>query len=135
MTLGDGTLGSGTLGDPGVERAVPTEQFQLENIPHLALPLRIQNRRYAVNEQDSTDELADCVRAICLTAKEFRPEQPEFGIRDPTFQTMPINTNDIINSIAQFEDRVDVEVEVLTDPTGIQSVNIKILHPEEDEEA
>ena len=106
----------------------------MADIPHISLPIRIVGRAYAVNDQDSEDDLVDCVQAICQFEREYRVEQPEFGILDPTFATMPINTNDIINQINKWEPRADVDVSLEFNPDGTQEVHIKMLHPEDDDE-
>lgn len=57
-------------------------------IPHFSLPFNIGNDGKAVvNDQDSVNEISDCVHAIVRTNKGFRPEKPEFGITDQVFTT------------------------------------------------
>ena len=55
-------------------------------IPHFALPFQFApGSSAAVVEQDSIDEIAECVLAILLCPRGYRVELPEFGINDPTF--------------------------------------------------
>lgn len=53
--------------------------------PHFALPFRIVDGVTAVTEQDSDDEIRDCVRAIVLCPCGHRIEAPTFGAPDQTF--------------------------------------------------
>lgn len=53
--------------------------------PHFSLPFRFATPLAAVSEQDSIDEIADCVLAIMLCPLGFRVELPDFGLPDPAF--------------------------------------------------
>ena len=94
--------------------------------PHLAIPLRVENNQFAINEQDSEQEAKACVWVIVSTEKDSRPEQPEFGINDPTFETMPININGILEAIARWEPRVETEIDTIELPDGTQRLNIYV---------
>jgi len=48
-------------------------------------------RAAAVVEQDTLDEIADCVLAVLLCPLGFRVELPTFGFQDPTFTTGPVD--------------------------------------------
>lgn len=54
-------------------------------VPHFSMPLRFVAGQAVVVEQDSTDEITDCVANICRYRTGDRPEKPDFGIPDPTF--------------------------------------------------
>lgn len=82
-------------------------------IPHLSLPLRFvpgQSKRMsaAVTEQDSMDEIADCVLAILLCPQGFRVELPEFGIPDPAFTD--VDLEQLREQIEEWEPRADAEL-------------------------
>jgi phage baseplate assembly protein W len=74
-------------------------------IPHFSLPFRFATPQVAVSEQDSIDEIADCVLAILLTPAGMRIELPEFGIVDPTFQQMPVDLAAISDAVDAWEPR------------------------------
>jgi len=96
----------------------------MPDYPHLAIPIRMENGQFVTNEQDSDEEAKTCVWAIISTQKGSRPEQPEFGINDPTFDTMPIDISDIMESIARWEPRVETDVSTQDGADGTQKVNI-----------
>jgi hypothetical protein len=58
-----------------------------------------------VNEQDSLDDIADCVVAILNTHLGWRDEVPEFGIPDLTFRRVPIGSADLFDMIGPQEPR------------------------------
>jgi phage baseplate assembly protein W len=74
-------------------------------IPHFSLPFRIHNGSAVVVEQDSTDEILDCVQAICSYPAGSRPEQPDFGIPDQTFRQGGVDTDAIAAAVDQWEPR------------------------------
>ena len=65
----------------------------MTDVPHFAYPFRFATPQAAVVEQDSLDEIADCVLAVLLCPQGFRVELPSFGIEDPTFTTQPVDVS------------------------------------------
>ncbi len=57
----------------------------MSDVPHFALPFRFASPQVAVTEQDSLEEISDCVVATLLCPEGFRVELPAFGWPDPTF--------------------------------------------------
>jgi hypothetical protein len=102
-------------------------------LPHLSLPLRVQNKQYVQTEQDTDSEATDCVFIICSFPKEWRAEDPDFGIEDPTFETQPIDTDDIAGTIAYYEPRVNVVIETEDTDDGQSSVTISVTLPTSDD--
>lgn len=96
----------------------------MADIPHLAVPLQVINGQFVTVEQDTDDEVAQCVRNICAFERGFRIEDPDFGIADPTFTTMPIDTDDIAIALEDYEDRAMVTIFQEIAPDG--SVNIRL---------
>ena len=74
-------------------------------IPHFSLPFRFSTPQAAVSEQDSLDEIADCVLAILLCPTGFRVELPEFGYDDPTFSTPRVDVETIRTAVEFWEPR------------------------------
>ncbi len=88
----------------------------MADIPHFSLPFRLVfdnmgSLHAAVNEQDSIDDVADCVEAIAICPLGFRPELPDFGLRDQTFSQGGISTEEIQIAISQWEPRADFLIE------------------------
>jgi phage baseplate assembly protein W len=57
----------------------------LARTPHFSLPFRLSGTSFAVSEQDSAEEIADCVEAILRTPEGSRIDVPGFGRPDGTF--------------------------------------------------
>lgn len=79
--------------------------------PKLAVPFRIERGRALVVEQDSVEEVTQCVEAILKTPIGSRMENPEFGVPDQTFREGGANLDDLALSITQWEPRADVYLE------------------------
>lgn len=77
-------------------------------IPHLAVPIRFENDEIAVVEQDSPDDIAQCVEAVLRTIVGTRIDAPEYGISDPTFhQISPSPSAEAyVQAVERFEPRV-----------------------------
>lgn len=88
-------------------------------VPKLRVPLRLENGRLALVEQGSQDNVAGCVYAILSYERGSRLEDPDFGVEDPTFGTMPLDLDEWFEQIAAYEPRAQVqtqqEIEDLTD--------------------
>lgn len=57
-------------------------------VPHFDLPFRFTggyDKKVAVAEQGSVEDLANCVYTIVVCPRGWRDEVPDFGIPDPTF--------------------------------------------------
>jgi phage baseplate assembly protein W len=98
-------------------------------IPHLAVPLQVINGQFVTVEQDTDDEVAQCVRNICAFERGFRIEDPDFGINDPTFTTMPIDTEDISTALETYEDRAQVDIYQEIAPDGTVNVRLEVTIP------
>lgn len=70
--------------------------------PHLRVPLRIHNGVLDVVEQDSIEEVEQCVEAIVRTPVGSYELEPELGISDPTFSP---DISDIKASVDEWEPR------------------------------
>lgn len=77
------------------------------NAPHFDLPFRI-NKKVAEVEQDTIDDVYNCVWASLVTPEGWRPEAPDFGMPDLTFETQPLNETLITSKLVQDEPRADV---------------------------
>lgn len=96
------------------------------SIPHLALPLRYVNGSALVNEQDSPDDIADCVYAICKTNPGDRVELPDFGLLDMAFGQEPLSASAAQTQIEQWEPRALVLLDIAPDKYDISIVNAQV---------
>lgn len=87
----------------------------MADIPHFALPFRVENGRAVVNEQDTTDDVVTCVVAVLLCPTGYRAELPEFGIDDPTFREGGPDQEAIATAIQRWEPRADTLLETTRD--------------------
>jgi hypothetical protein len=80
---------------------IPQREVQL---PHFSLPFRFGGLRggTVVNEQDSEDDVIDCVKLIVAYPVNSREDLPNFGIPDLVFK-MKSKTNAIALSAAVLE--------------------------------
>lgn len=99
------------------------------NVPHLAVPFQVINGQWVTVEQDTDDEVAQCVRNLCAFERGYRAEDPDFGIADPTFTTMPIDTEDIARALSVYEDRALIEIFQTISPDGSVEVRLEVTLP------
>jgi phage baseplate assembly protein W len=62
----------------------------------------------AVVEQDDLEDVVNCVEAAMRTDKGSRSDIPTFGISDPTFMMLPVDTNQVIAEVTSHEDRASL---------------------------
>lgn len=113
------------------------------DVPHFSLPFRFEadnmgNLHASVNEQDSPEDIADCVQGILSCPLGFRLELPDFGVRDQTFSSPGASIDDIQAAIALYEPRADVLIEedpsqlgFLIDKMQVKQNVITVLQSEE----
>lgn len=95
----------------------------MAQIPHFALPLRLDGiGRLATIEQDSADEIAQCVAVILATPEGSRVEVPDFGI--PRLEFNLPDTADIIAAVQEWEPRADLSLDVVRDLPGTTSTAV-----------
>jgi len=80
------------------------------NNPHFDLPFRMvtvgaTQQQVATVEQDTLDDVANCVLASLLTHIGQRPEALTFGSADLTFQSQPLDVQSIIQKVVHDEPR------------------------------
>lgn len=61
-------------------------------------------------EQDSLDDIANCVEAILRTPLGFRDDATDLGSPDYTFASLPVGADTIAENISVQEPRVDILV-------------------------
>lgn len=80
----------------------------MTDVPHFSLPFRFAHPQAAVSEQDSLDEIADCVYVVLVCPTGFRVELPAFGLPDPAFSMPAPDLDEIRDVIETWEERAGV---------------------------
>lgn len=80
------------------------------NTPHFAFPFVLENSGAVVVEQDSIDEVFDCVEAIVTCQTGQCEDLPGLGIPDLTFSQAPLNTSSLILAVLSQEPRANESV-------------------------
>jgi hypothetical protein len=82
----------------------------MDDIPHLALPLRIVGDHFVAVQQDTVDELQSTVACIVGFPLGYRDERPDFGIVPLELTERPLDVLDIEQAIEAFEPRAQARV-------------------------
>lgn len=82
------------------------------NIPHFAVPFNLSANGAATVEQDSTEDVAACVGAICRTPKGTRLDSPEFGIDEVVFRERGPDRESLQKTIEFWEPRAQMYIEI-----------------------
>lgn len=104
----------------GVALAQPVD------IPHLAYPFTITADGAVVVQQDSVEEVAACVAAICSFVEGEREDNPTFGIPSPLFAGVPIDTTSIRAALQVLEPRAALDIVESGDPFDASDRTITI---------
>jgi len=98
------------------------------DVPHFDLPFQLNKNGATVVEQDSIDDIVNCVTAIAVTPVGWRTEVPTFGIPDIAMRRFPIGAEDINNWISNQEPRAALVVEERQDKVDhlVDYVNIGV---------
>jgi phage baseplate assembly protein W len=99
----------------------------MTDVPHFALPFRIENGGAVVNDQDTTDDVVTCVLAILLCPTGYRVELPEFGIDDPAFREGGPDAEAIAAAIQVWEPRADTLTSTQRDALDELAYDVSIL--------
>lgn len=96
--------------------------------PHFDLPFRFRFGQVAVAEQDSLDDVANCVTAIVSTHVNWRDEVPSFGIVDLALRKQPLDGEGLRDAIEEQEPRATATIRET--PSGYDNlmdvVNVKV---------
>lgn len=98
--------------------------------PHFSLPLRFEGGRLAVTEQDSIEEIGDCVETVLRYRPGDRDDEPEFGTPDQAFEREV--GPEIEAAIAEWEPRADTTVDEERDllDDAISRVSVELRNEE-----
>lgn len=78
--------------------------------PHFDLPFRIGTKTAEV-QQDTIEDVTNCVEVCVRTHIGRRKELPEFGIEDLTLRDQPIRMADVLRRVTENEPRAVVLID------------------------
>jgi hypothetical protein len=89
-------------------------------LPHFAAPFAF-GPSGAVNviEQNTVEEKATCVFNIASCPVGFLAHDPDFGIEDLSFATVPINTAGLVDALSEQEPRAALEATETGSPLDV----------------
>jgi len=70
----------------------------------------------AQTEQDSFEDIANCVEAICRTPYGFRLDNPDFGFPSIELLSQPVLSEDVIETVQNQEPRASI---LMTEAPGL----------------
>src|SRR5262245_66564192 len=87
------------------------------DLPHFDLPFRFAYRSgkpsVVVVDQDTNDDVFNCVVAIVRTYEGFRPEMPDFGLPEQVFMVELLDTDALGADVVAEEGRARVVMDTL----------------------
>jgi hypothetical protein len=100
----------------------------MTDVPHFDLPFRLGAAGVPVVEQDTIDDVANCVVVIASTHIGWRAEVPTFGIPDLTMRKQPLGADDINTMVSAQEPRATLIVDEQPDKADnlIDRINIGV---------
>lgn len=104
----------------------------MADVPHFDLPFRLVGSSFATVEQDSIDDVANCVEAILRTRVGYRTWVPEFGSPEYVLKRSPFGTEDVMAIISAQEPRAEMMVQESIDSYDelIDRLHIEIVSKE-----
>jgi|SRR5215472_7277139 len=73
--------------------------------PHFDLPFKLTLNGANTVEQDTYEDVANCVECICRTPQGFRIDNFEFGFPNLELLSQPILTEDVEETVSEQEPR------------------------------
>jgi phage baseplate assembly protein W len=88
--------------------------------PHFDLPFRFSgstgiNKSAVVAEQNSFEDIANCVEAIVRTPIGFRNDAPQFGFPTLELLEQPIVSSDVVSIVQAQEPRATILISEMPD--------------------
>lgn len=83
--------------------------------PHFDLPFRFSPTSAVCVEQDSFNDVANCVEVIVSTPQGFRDDSPDFGLPELEFANQPLHIDEISAIINAQEPRAEILTRERTD--------------------
>jgi phage baseplate assembly protein W len=77
-------------------------------VPHFAFPFRLNGNSFAVIEQDTVQEVQQCVVILLLTPAGSRLVLPNYGTPETLYTQTPANVAGILARLTNWEPRASV---------------------------
>lgn len=101
-------------------------------VPHLRWPLQLAGGMLLAVEQDTIDDVEQCVHVLLSTPVGSRPLAPDIGAADPTFVGVdPADLESRLTDPDLGEPRADVTVSVTDGPEQVVSVQVALAETQE----
>lgn len=86
----------------------------MADTPHFKFPFQLSadGRRPKETEQDSDDEILDCVQVLLMTLPSQRIDIPEYGMPEQAFLEGGADSSQIMSTIKRWEPRVNLVLSV-----------------------
>ena len=95
------------------------------SVPHLLAPFTLNpDGSLATLEQDTVDEVAQCVAVVLGTVEGSRLAVPELGIADPTF--LGVGVGDIEAAVSTWEPRATLTISPAVPPTNQIQITVTV---------
>ena len=102
----------------------------MADVPHLTFPLRVISGRFACLEQDSPQDVAQCVATLLRTPYGWRDDMPDLGVDHVEFRMGGPNLQEIERQIVTYEPRA--EALISDDPAALEDalavVDVKLTN-------
>lgn len=108
---------------------MPAYRQQDVQNPHFQLPMKFggANGGALVNEQDTGEDIVDCIKAIVAFTIGDREDMPEFGIPDILFRQFDeVIIGQVRQAIEEWEERAAIDVDGGFDITDAQIWNLLV---------
>ncbi len=84
--------------------------------PHLQWPVRIETGRLAVVEQDTFDDVAQCVKIIASTPLGGASWDPQLGVRGLLYGEGGADPDETYEAVERSEPRAEIQIDRALDP-------------------
>lgn len=82
------------------------------DVPHFAVPFNITTEGAEIIEQDSYDDIVQCVEALCRTPKGTRLDSPDYGIDEVVLREPGPDRVKLERAISYWEPRARVAIDI-----------------------
>lgn len=94
--------------------------------PHFRWPLRLAGGSFQMVEQDTLDDVVQCVHVLLRTPFGWRPLAPEVGLHDPLWRDR-FALDQLAAGLAEWEPRADIAFAASQPtPEGEQTVTVNV---------
>lgn len=99
----------------------------MTDIPHFKFPFSLTpaGDRTQMTEQDTDEEIMDCLQVLLSTVQGERIDLPEYGVQDQTFRQNGVDVGHVLQQIRRFEERADTVLETEPIEDLVQRINVR----------